>query len=163
MRQRLDPPGGDDDRLRQRRDADRDAGDLRRDARPATEGQFAYPAINVTSSQTLNAALRGFAEAESDGIIQVSTGGAGYFSGRGPGEKGWADMVTGGVAFARFAHEEGQAVASEKLGLPEGSKPFVLVFHGGTRGQGLPGPAVGRHHDRDLNGPVLTRSRRPGR
>ena len=42
----------------------------------AKEHGFAYPAINVTSSQTLNAALRGFADAESDGIIQVSTGGA---------------------------------------------------------------------------------------
>ena len=41
----------------------------------AKEGRFAYPAINVTSSQTLNAALRGFAEANSDGIVQVSTGG----------------------------------------------------------------------------------------
>lgn len=72
----------------------------------AKDGEFAYPAINVTSSQTLNAALRGFAEAESDGIIQVSTGGAGYFSGKGPGdEKNWGDMVVGGVAFARFAHE----------------------------------------------------------
>ena len=47
----------------------------------AKEGGFAYPAINVTSSQTLNAALQGFAEAESDGIIQVSTGGAEYLSG----------------------------------------------------------------------------------
>lgn len=36
---------------------------------------FAYPAINVTSSQTLNAALKGFADAGSDGIIQFSTGG----------------------------------------------------------------------------------------
>ena len=44
----------------------------------AKAGAFAYPAINVTSSQTLNAALRGFADAESDGIIQVSTGGAEY-------------------------------------------------------------------------------------
>jgi len=42
----------------------------------AKEHGFAYPAINVTSSQTLNAALQGFADAESDGIIQVSTGGA---------------------------------------------------------------------------------------
>ncbi len=71
----------------------------------AKAGEFAYPAINVTSSQSLNAALRGFAEAESDGIIQVSTGGAGYFAGRGPGESGYDDMVTGGVAFAMFAHE----------------------------------------------------------
>ena len=42
----------------------------------AKKGSFAYPAINVSSSQTLNAALQGFAEAGSDGIIQVSTGGA---------------------------------------------------------------------------------------
>jgi fructose-bisphosphate aldolase class II len=61
---------------------------------------FAYPAINVTSSQTLNAAIRGFADAESDGIVQVSTGGAEYLSG--PGVK---DMVTGAAALAAFAHE----------------------------------------------------------
>ncbi|GAA2512633.1 class II fructose-bisphosphate aldolase [Pilimelia columellifera] len=66
----------------------------------AKSGAFAYPAINVTSSQTLNAALRGFAEAESDGIIQVSTGGAEYLSG-----STVKDMVTGSVAFAAFAAE----------------------------------------------------------
>src|SRR5947207_882326 len=66
----------------------------------AKAGAFAYPAINVTSSQTLNAALRGFADAESDGIIQVSTGGAEYLSG--PTIK---DMVTGSVAFAAYARE----------------------------------------------------------
>src|SRR5258707_8797723 len=42
----------------------------------AKEHGFAYPSINVTSSDTLNAALAGFAEAGSDGIVQVSTGGA---------------------------------------------------------------------------------------
>src|SRR6476659_5268611 len=66
----------------------------------AKSGGFAYPAINVTSSQTLNAALRGFAEAESDGIVQVSTGGAEYLSG-----STIKDMVAGSVAFAAFAHE----------------------------------------------------------
>ncbi|MGW1056511.1 class II fructose-bisphosphate aldolase [Micromonospora rubida] len=66
----------------------------------AKAGRYAYPAINVTSSQTLNAALKGFADAESDGIIQVSTGGAEYLSG--PSVK---DMVTGAVAFAAYAHE----------------------------------------------------------
>lgn len=66
----------------------------------AKAGSFAYPAINITSSQTLNAAIRGFAEAESDGIVQVSTGGAEYLSG--PTVK---DMVTGSVALAAFAHE----------------------------------------------------------
>ena len=44
----------------------------------AKAGKFAYPAINCTSSQTIVAAIRGFAEAGSDGIIQVSTGGAEY-------------------------------------------------------------------------------------
>jgi fructose-bisphosphate aldolase class II len=66
----------------------------------AKAGAFAYPSINVTSSQTLNAALRGFAEAESDGIIQISTGGAEYLSGATV-----KDMVTGAVAFAAFATE----------------------------------------------------------
>jgi fructose-bisphosphate aldolase class II len=64
----------------------------------AKEHGFAYPSINVTSSQTLNAALRGFAEADSDGIIQVSTGGAEYLSGQSV-----KDMVTGAVALAHFA------------------------------------------------------------
>src|SRR3954454_24862442 len=61
---------------------------------------FAFPAINVSSSQTLNAALQGFAEAGSDGIIQVSTGGAEYLSG--PNVK---NMVAGAVALAAFANE----------------------------------------------------------
>src|ERR687888_2529887 len=65
----------------------------------AKAGAFAYPAINITSSQTLNAALRGFAEAQSDGIIQVSTGGAEFLSGTRV-----KDMVTGATALAEFAH-----------------------------------------------------------
>jgi fructose-bisphosphate aldolase, class II len=65
----------------------------------AKENGFAYPSINATSSQTLNAALRGFADAQSDGIIQVSTGGAEYLSGQHV-----KDMVTGAVALAEFAH-----------------------------------------------------------
>jgi fructose-bisphosphate aldolase class II len=65
----------------------------------AKANEFAYPAINVTSSETLNAALRGFAEAESDGIVQVSTGGAEFASGTRV-----KDMVTGAVALAEFAH-----------------------------------------------------------
>ncbi|MDJ0320588.1 class II fructose-bisphosphate aldolase [Pseudarthrobacter sp. PS3-L1] len=66
----------------------------------AKAGGFAFPAVNVTSSQTLNAAIRGFAEAESDGIIQVSTGGAAYWSGASV-----KNMVTGSLGFAAFARE----------------------------------------------------------
>ncbi|HEY3262725.1 MAG TPA: class II fructose-bisphosphate aldolase [Pseudonocardiaceae bacterium] len=65
----------------------------------AKAAEYAYPAINVTSSETLNAALRGFAEAGSDGIVQVSTGGAEFASGTKV-----KDMVTGAVAMAEFAH-----------------------------------------------------------
>jgi fructose-bisphosphate aldolase class II len=66
----------------------------------AKSSSFAYPAINVSSSQTLNAALQGFADAESDGIIQISTGGAEYLSG--PSVK---NMVSGSLAFAAYAAE----------------------------------------------------------
>src|SRR5246500_3121017 len=65
----------------------------------AKQQGFAYPAINVTSSQTLNAALKGFADAESDGIVQISTGGAEYLSGQ-PVK----DLVVGASALAEFAH-----------------------------------------------------------
>jgi fructose-bisphosphate aldolase class II len=66
----------------------------------AKQNRFAYPAINVSSSQTLIAALQGFAEAGSDGIVQVSTGGAEYLSG-----STVKNMVTGSVALAAYAHE----------------------------------------------------------
>jgi len=66
----------------------------------AKQNRFAYPAINVSSSQTLIAAIRGFAEAGSDGIVQVSTGGADYLSG-----STVKNMVTGSVALAAYAHE----------------------------------------------------------
>ena len=66
----------------------------------AKEKGFASPAVNVTSSQTLNAAIRGFAEAGSDGIIQASTGGAAYWSGASK-----KDMVVGSLAFAAYARE----------------------------------------------------------
>ena len=65
----------------------------------AKSSRFAYAAINVSSSQMLNAALRGFAEAESDGIIQISTGGAEFLSGTAV-----SDMVAGATALAEYAH-----------------------------------------------------------
>jgi fructose-bisphosphate aldolase class II len=65
---------------------------------------FAYPAINVSSSQSLNAALAGFEEAGSNGIIQVSTGGADYWSGANK-----KNRVQGAVAFAAFAREAAES------------------------------------------------------
>ena len=66
----------------------------------AKEGKFAYPAINVTSSQTVTAAIQGFAEAESDGIVQISVGGAEYASG-----STIKNRVTGSLALAAYATE----------------------------------------------------------
>jgi len=78
----------------------------------AKDNAYAFPAINVTSSQTLSAALRGFAEAESDGIIQVSTGGAEFWSGTTV-----KDMITGAVAMAEYAR-----VVAEKY-------PVTVALH----------------------------------
>ncbi|NCD19833.1 MAG: class II fructose-bisphosphate aldolase [Actinobacteria bacterium] len=66
----------------------------------AKQGKFAYPAFNITSSQTVTAAIQGFAEAESDGIIQVSVGGAEYASG-----STIKDRVAGSLALAAYARE----------------------------------------------------------
>ncbi len=66
----------------------------------AKTGGFAYPAINVSSSQTINAVLQGLTEAGSDGIIQVTTGGADYFAGQTV-----KNRAAGALAFAAFAHE----------------------------------------------------------
>src|SRR5260370_4467880 len=65
----------------------------------AKTGSYAFPAINCVGSEAINAALKGFADAGSDGIIQFSTGGPEFGSGLGV-----KDMVTGAAALAEFAH-----------------------------------------------------------
>ena len=64
----------------------------------AKEGKYAYPAINITGLETLNAAIEGFAEAESDGMVQVSTGGGAHATG------GLKDMPLGAQVIAEAAH-----------------------------------------------------------
>jgi fructose-bisphosphate aldolase class II len=65
----------------------------------ARKGKFAYPAINVTSLTTANAVLEGLADSKSDGIIQVSTGGAAFASGA-----GLKDMALGAMSIAEHVH-----------------------------------------------------------
>jgi fructose-bisphosphate aldolase class II len=65
----------------------------------ARKGGYAYPAINVTSPSTANAAIKAFADAKSDGIIQVSFGGAQFASGQ-----GLKDMVLGAISLAQHVH-----------------------------------------------------------
>jgi len=64
----------------------------------ARKERYAYPAINITATDTLNAAIEGFAAANSDGIIQVSTGGGAHASGN------LKDMVLGSIVLAEQAH-----------------------------------------------------------
>jgi fructose-bisphosphate aldolase, class II len=68
----------------------------------ALAGGYALPAVNVTSSETINGTLRGFAEAGADGIIQISTGGAAYLSGGAVN-----DMALGARVLADYARAVG--------------------------------------------------------
>ena len=72
----------------------------------AQAGDYALASINVTSTNTANAALAAFAEANADGIIQLSTGGAEHVSG--PAK----DMMLGAVSLAEHVH-----LVAEKLGV----------------------------------------------
>src|SRR5690625_323648 len=108
----------------------------------AKVGKFAYPAVNVTSSQTLTAALRGFAEAESDGIIQVSVGGAEYASG-----STIKDRVAGSLALAAYAAEVAKnypitvALHTDhcaKENLDSWVRPLLALEAEQVRGGGLP-------------------------
>ncbi len=65
----------------------------------AFENKFAYPAINVSSMVTANAALKAFAELKSDGMVQVSTGAGKFAAGQAVG-----DMVVGAISLAEHIH-----------------------------------------------------------
>jgi len=108
----------------------------------AKDGGFAYPAINITSSETINAAIKGFADAGSDGIIQVSTGGGEFASGTSV-----KDMVTGAIALAEFANvvaaKYGITVALHTDHCPKSKletfvKPLIAVSTERVKNGGLP-------------------------
>ena len=65
----------------------------------AQQGDYAFPAINVTSLVTINAALKAFADNRSDGIIQVSLGAGSFASGLNT-----ADSVLGAIVLAEATH-----------------------------------------------------------
>lgn len=65
----------------------------------AQKGDYAFPAINVTSMTTANAALKGFADSKSDGMIQISTGGGAFASGLNVG-----DEALGAISIAEHIH-----------------------------------------------------------
>src|SRR5436305_657094 len=79
----------------------------------AADGGYAYAAINVSSSETLNAALRGFTLANAGGIVQISIGAAEYMSGTTA-----KDALLGARAFARYAHVGTRRARSWSLCIP---------------------------------------------
>lgn len=102
---------------------------------------YAYPAINVTSMSTANAALKAFLDAKSDGIIQVSTGGGKFASG-----VAVADMALGAISIAQHVH-----LMAEKYNIlialhtdhchPEDVEKFMIPLIAETekrRAKGLP-------------------------
>lgn len=64
----------------------------------AQAGGYAYASINVTSTSTANAAMAAFAETNTDGILQISTGGGEFVSG--PAK----NAPLGAIALAEHIH-----------------------------------------------------------
>ena len=100
----------------------------------AAAGRYAFAAVNVTSSQTLNAAMRGFAEAGSDGIVQVTVGGARYLAG--PADDALADLerlrlLLGRPRQRRRDQQDGAGfvleLSAERMTRPEVIRDVVLV------------------------------------
>lgn len=73
--------------------------------RLAKEGGFAYPAVNVVSSHSINAALEAAKNCNSPIVIQLSYGGAAFFAGKGIPLAVEEAAVLGGIAAAQYVHQ----------------------------------------------------------
>lgn len=79
----------------------------------AREHRYAFPAVNVVGTQSLNATLEAAKNVKSPVIIQLSNGGAQFFVGKGVAVEGHAKAVLGAVAAAKYTHE-----VAEHYGVP---------------------------------------------
>jgi fructose-bisphosphate aldolase class II len=75
----------------------------------AKEKGFALPAINVTSSSTVNGVMETAAKLKAPVIIQFSNGGAHYFAGKGLSNKEEKAAILGGVSGAKHVHQLAEA------------------------------------------------------
>ena len=75
----------------------------------AKEKKFALPAVNVTSSSTVNAVIETAAKLNAPGIVQFSNGGAHYFAGKGLSNSEEKAAILGGISGARHVHELAEA------------------------------------------------------
>ena len=77
--------------------------------RYANENKFALPAVNCTSSSTVNAVLETAKELNSPVIIQFSNGGAAFFAGKGLSNDGQKSAIAGGLSGAMHVHTMAEA------------------------------------------------------
>jgi fructose-bisphosphate aldolase class II len=75
----------------------------------AKEKGFALPAINVTSSSTVNGVMEAAAKLNAPAIIQFSNGGCMYFAGKGLSNDQEKAAILGGVAGAKHVHALAEA------------------------------------------------------
>lgn len=75
----------------------------------AKEKGFALPAINVTSTSTVNGVLETAAKLKAPVIIQFSNGGAHYFAGKGLSNKDEKAAILGGISGAKHIHQLAEA------------------------------------------------------
>lgn len=77
--------------------------------RYANDNNFALPAVNVTSSSTVNAVLEAAKAVNSPVIIQFSNGGAAFMAGQGLANSGQKAAILGGIAGAHHVHALAEA------------------------------------------------------
>ena len=75
----------------------------------AKEKGFALPAVNVTSSSTVNGVMEAAAKLNAPVIIQFSNGGAMYFAGKGLSNENEKAAILGGIAGAKHVHALAEA------------------------------------------------------
>ena len=70
----------------------------------AKKNGFALPAINVTSTSTVNAVMETAANLNAPVIIQFSNGGAQFYAGKGLSDENHRAGIAGGISGARHVH-----------------------------------------------------------
>ena len=71
----------------------------------AKENNYALPAVNVTSSSTVNSVLEAAAEVNSPVIVQFSAGGCQFFAGKGLSNDNHLSSIAGGISGAMHVHQ----------------------------------------------------------
>lgn len=79
----------------------------------AKAGKFAYPAVNVYNTNSINATLEAARNVNSPVIVQLSQGGSAFFSGKGLALEGLASSIKGSIAAAHYVHQ-----VAEDYGIP---------------------------------------------